>query len=241
MFQKGKIKTYSEERGFGFIQIEGESRDLFFHIKDMPNRNIQPKIGEKLKFCIVEENGQLKADQMVRLDLKQTTTVLEAHPQQQSSYSNTRNSSAFNQHSSKGRILKILGVIFIALLAVFAYYKYQNYQKVKQFKTQQLIQQQARIVEQQRKALGDLPDQVSSEQSQRHLENRASQRSSVELTNGGANTQEQGLTTQFKCDGRTHCSQMHSYEEAVFFLRNCPATQMDGNHDGQPCERQFGR
>ena len=48
-------------------------------------------------------------------------------------------------------------------------------------------------------------------------------------------------TGQFKCDGRTHCSQMRSYEEAVYFLRNCPNTQMDGNNDGEPCERQFGK
>ena len=46
---------------------------------------------------------------------------------------------------------------------------------------------------------------------------------------------------KFKCDGRQHCSQMHSYGEAKFFLNNCPNTKMDGDHDGIPCERQFGR
>lgn len=45
----------------------------------------------------------------------------------------------------------------------------------------------------------------------------------------------------YRCDGRVHCSQMNSYEEALFFLRNCPGTQMDGDGDGIPCERQFGR
>jgi hypothetical protein len=45
--------------------------------------------------------------------------------------------------------------------------------------------------------------------------------------------------SQFKCDGRTYCSQMTSCEEATFFLRNCPDTKMDGNHDGVPCERQW--
>lgn len=44
---------------------------------------------------------------------------------------------------------------------------------------------------------------------------------------------------QFKCDGRTHCSQMTSCAEATYFLRHCPGTQMDGNHDGEPCERQW--
>ncbi|WP_369935004.1 excalibur calcium-binding domain-containing protein [Xanthomonas tesorieronis] len=43
----------------------------------------------------------------------------------------------------------------------------------------------------------------------------------------------------FQCDGRTHCAQMTSCEEATYFLRNCPGVQMDGNHDGVPCERQW--
>jgi len=44
---------------------------------------------------------------------------------------------------------------------------------------------------------------------------------------------------RFRCDGRTMCSQMTSCEEATFFLRNCPNTQMDGDGDGIPCERQW--
>ena len=70
MLIEGKIKSYITERGFGFIAIEGESKDLFFHIKDFPNKSVEPKIGEKLKFRIVEEGGKLKADNIVRLDVK---------------------------------------------------------------------------------------------------------------------------------------------------------------------------
>lgn len=44
---------------------------------------------------------------------------------------------------------------------------------------------------------------------------------------------------QFRCDGRTHCSQMTSCAEATFFLRNCPNVKMDGDGDGVPCESQF--
>jgi cold shock CspA family protein len=43
----------------------------------------------------------------------------------------------------------------------------------------------------------------------------------------------------FKCDGRTMCSQMTSCGEATLFLQNCPGTQMDGNGDGVPCEQQW--
>ncbi|NJN48198.1 MAG: excalibur calcium-binding domain-containing protein [Candidatus Competibacteraceae bacterium] len=42
-----------------------------------------------------------------------------------------------------------------------------------------------------------------------------------------------------KCDGRIHCSQMRSCEEATFFLRNCPNVKMDGDNDGIPCENQW--
>lgn len=47
------------------------------------------------------------------------------------------------------------------------------------------------------------------------------------------------ITPKFQCDGRTHCSQMTSCEEATFFLKNCSGTKMDGNNDGVPCEQQW--
>ena len=48
-------------------------------------------------------------------------------------------------------------------------------------------------------------------------------------------------SSSFKCDGRTHCSQMSSCAEATYFLKNCPGVKMDGNNDGVPCERQWCR
>lgn len=46
-------------------------------------------------------------------------------------------------------------------------------------------------------------------------------------------------TAGFRCDGRTHCSQMTSCAEATWFLSHCPGVKMDGNRDGVPCERQW--
>ncbi|MCQ9379324.1 excalibur calcium-binding domain-containing protein, partial [Methyloversatilis sp. XJ19-49] len=40
------------------------------------------------------------------------------------------------------------------------------------------------------------------------------------------------------CDGR-QCSQMTSCDDATFFIKNCPDTKMDGDHDGVPCEEQW--
>ena len=46
-------------------------------------------------------------------------------------------------------------------------------------------------------------------------------------------------TAAFHCDGRKYCSQMTSCAEAKRFLSNCPGVEMDGNHDGVPCEQQW--
>lgn len=46
-------------------------------------------------------------------------------------------------------------------------------------------------------------------------------------------------SSRFSCDGRTHCSQMTSCDEAKYFIEHCPDTQMDGNGDGVPCESQW--
>lgn len=43
----------------------------------------------------------------------------------------------------------------------------------------------------------------------------------------------------YECDGRIHCSQMRSKEEAIWFINHCPGTKMDGDGDGDPCERDF--
>lgn len=43
-------------------------------------------------------------------------------------------------------------------------------------------------------------------------------------------------SSPYRCDGRQHCSQMTSCEEAKWFVRNCSDTKMDGDGDGIPCE-----
>ena len=140
----------------------------------------------------------------------------------------------------------MIGIIIVAVLGYLTYEKYQSYSAEKQRKAEQLMLEQQQIVEEQRKALGKLPDQILSEQGKRNLDaglHQTNQPRSERVTESidKQNGRLPVSTGQFKCDGRTHCSQMRSYEEAVYFLRNCPNTQMDGNNDGEPCERQFGK
>ena len=192
MFQEGKVKNYQVERGFGFIQVDGESRDLFFHIKDMPNRNIQPQIGEKLKFRIVEEKGKFKADNIVRLDIKNQSETFTPSARAVINRGNQKKYGRQKQDNhGRGIITTIVGLILICLLAYFVYGKYQRYQ---------LAQQSPADVQ----PVAQVP----------------------------VNSNPNG----YRCDGRIHCSQMNSREEARWFVRNCPGTKMDGNNDGEPCE-----
>lgn len=43
----------------------------------------------------------------------------------------------------------------------------------------------------------------------------------------------------YSCAGKTHCSEMISCDEALFYLKNCPGVKIDGDGDGVPCERQL--
>lgn len=42
---------------------------------------------------------------------------------------------------------------------------------------------------------------------------------------------------QFQCEGKQHCSEMSSCDEARFYLKNCPNVLIDGDNDGRPCEK----
>ena len=49
----------------------------------------------------------------------------------------------------------------------------------------------------------------------------------------------QNYKNNFTCSGKIYCSEMISCAEAYFYLNNCPGTKLDGNNDGEPCERQW--
>ncbi len=51
---KGTIKTLTD-RGFGFIAREGETKDLFFHSKDLNGVLFDDlKVGQEVTFDVVE-------------------------------------------------------------------------------------------------------------------------------------------------------------------------------------------
>ncbi|TCB38203.1 DNA-binding protein [Acinetobacter sp. ANC 4910] len=252
MFIEGKIKNYNSERGFGFICTADESEDIFFHIKDFPSWHIKPNMGEQLKFRVVEEQGKFKASDIVRLDLKPEDdySLMEQHSFVYQTIPISEKVILPKKSVSRLKYMILFMLILVTGLGFVGYQKVQDYRIAKQLKAEQLIKQQKRIVEQQREALGYLPDRILSAQGRKNLDTvgYAVNAQQVSTTSSAAFeapklavVQKSEPIAHFKCDGRTHCSQMRSYEEAVFFLQHCPSTEMDGNHDGEPCEKQFRR
>ena len=224
MFGEGKIKSYNQDRGFGFIQIENNKKEIFFHISDIPESSEPLRIGETLKFRIVEEYGKLKADYIVRVALEGA----DLHPMQimHEEYDEHKIEPPKVTSSALSKIIGILAFIIIGLISYELYTKYSDYKQRNEHKLAVAAETQMNAIKAQIQAVKDLPDKVK-------LPERVEKRVQPMYS--------QAQQTNYTCDGRIHCSQMRSYEEALFFLRNCPGVKMDGNLDGIPCERQFGR
>jgi CspA family cold shock protein len=51
----GTIKTLISDKGFGFISREGETKDLFFHSKELKGVTFDElQVGDKVSFEVIE-------------------------------------------------------------------------------------------------------------------------------------------------------------------------------------------
>lgn len=143
--------------------------------------------------------------------------------------------SKFKLSSGEYISIFIVGILVIVACVSFMilHYRQQAQQRASQEKVQLLVQQQRQIIEAQRAALGKLPDAQLSEKTKKAL---AFTPQTVASQTAPAPERVNYETSAFHCDGRVYCTQMHSLEEARWFVRNCPNTKMDGDHDGEPCE-----
>ncbi len=65
---EGKIKTIVGDKGFGFITVEGEDKDLFFHRNEVQEISFEElKEGDKVSFEKADSNKGPNATNVTRI------------------------------------------------------------------------------------------------------------------------------------------------------------------------------
>ena len=61
----GTVKWFNSQKGFGFIQPNDGSKDVFVHISAVERAGLRALIeGQKVQFEVVNERGKLAADRL---------------------------------------------------------------------------------------------------------------------------------------------------------------------------------
>jgi CspA family cold shock protein len=63
----GKVKMFNPEKGFGFINVEGENRDIFFHYSQIMQEGFKTvDVEQVVEFDLVEGDKGLQAHSSVK-------------------------------------------------------------------------------------------------------------------------------------------------------------------------------
>ena len=187
MPRTGTLRTWHEDRGFGFIAPTDGGREIFVHVSAFPRDGSRPTVGESLTYDVGPgKDGKAQALHVQRRALAGAAGAAGAAQR-------VGPAARPSRVARRGSRPLITALVVVGLVAtgVFGYARLQR-----PAPAADLVPLSA-------------ADAVASP------------------------------AAAFRCDGRTHCSQMTSCAEAKFFLAHCPGTQMDGNRDGVPCEQQW--
>lgn len=188
---RGVIVKWDDEKGYGFIRIDGGNKEIFCHVSDFSPRNPRPEINEAVGFEVVSDGkGRFSAKQIRYLNRERAVSPVYRKKHRKDEESPTS-------------IVRVVLSLLVGLLLVSAI-GYKAYQYVSEKLT---------------------PKQENTPVKTQVLPEIKRQ---------------QPDSSPYRCDGRQHCSQMTSCEEAKWFVRNCSDTKMDGDGDGIPCEDKCG-
>ena len=58
----GRVKWFDAKKGYGFLTLEGDEKDVFLHVSDLEKSKFRKiRENQKIQFEIKEEQGKLKA------------------------------------------------------------------------------------------------------------------------------------------------------------------------------------
>jgi cold shock CspA family protein len=239
MRTEGTLRHWNDERGFGFIVATETKQDVFVHISALPQTGRRPQPGERLAFSIeTGHDGKKRAISVSYLD-PPTAASLAARNATHSASSPARARDTArppsrhrgphgHEHARPGQrrfggVLTLLALCGIGA-AIMGSEAFRG------------------LLPSSTPTTGDAAASVpSTAVSSTAVPSTAVSSTTAPTTasSAAAPASTTTATPAFRCDGRTHCSQMTSCAEARDFLRHCPGAEMDGNGDGEPCEQQW--
>lgn len=212
LMDRGVLVRWNDEKGFGFIQPEkNAAQDVFIHISVLKKMARKPIVGDSILFQTeVQNDGKKKA---VIASIEGVAVVAASATTRSHSHIQSRNENSNNKnkaHYHSPRKSSFNTIIPLLIIVAIVIFGFKQYQEFNEAP-----------------AIDEVPV-LTNEDTQ-----------PMPMYETKARTQATA-TPRFQCEaGKTHCSHMSSCAEATFYIQNCPNTQMDGNGDGIPCERQW--
>ncbi len=209
---KGRVVTWNSEKSFGFIQPDNGSSQIFIHISDFKERGVPPAVGEVVFYTVATgKDGKKRAVNAYR-NKKQ---------------SHEREKTEKKEYGKRGVLKKRYMLIIAIGVIVMLAGRFNSKDSATpapqhtEYTEKQIYTNETEDME---KFHEETEDFIAKHTRQIHINVKKEKPKKAE---------------QYWCDGRQYCSQMHSCEEATYFLEHCPDTKMDGDRDGIPCEGQW--
>ncbi|MDI1260273.1 cold shock domain-containing protein [Aquabacterium sp.] len=115
MQQTGTLRSWHDDKGFGFIAPTQGGRELFVHISAFPRDGSRPTIGESLTYEFDEgRDGRPQAVRVVR----------QAIGTQRPS---TKPAGSGRPHRHTSRLSSVVAVVLVMVLAAFGFKRYQGH------------------------------------------------------------------------------------------------------------------
>jgi cold shock CspA family protein len=107
----GTLKSWNDERGFGFIAPTSGEADVFMHISSLPKDGTHPTVGEKVTYELgLGKNGKQQAVNVTRVAFGDTRKIKTESPTRR-----TRNDSL---------LPKAIGLLLVLAILSYGYHRY---------------------------------------------------------------------------------------------------------------------